>query len=212
VSVSPSNAGTRKDPKPTKVELSLESSDPSQTADELKIFIAKNIKVSARGLRKCDGDELDDEGKSACPTASRLGKGTARARSGVNTSAPANLTFNVTAFLTGSREISFYLEQQGGSIRVRAPGKIVRASGDYRYALDVQIPQLAREFPPGTYNGLVGLDVELYKKRGDNSLFSSTGCPSSRSLPFRMDIGYQPNPGPPKAETVTATTGADCRR
>jgi hypothetical protein len=211
VTVSPSNAGTRTKPKPEKITLEVENGDSSQTADELKIYVGKRLKFSTTGLRKCDGEELDAQGKDACPSASRVGKGTARAKAGVNTAAPADLTFNVTAFLTGSKEISFYLEQQGGNIRVRAPGKLKRASGDYRTLLDVQIPQLAREFPTGTFNGLVGLETTLYKKVGRRSLITSTGC-SNREHPFKLEIGFMPNPNPPKAEKVTALGTANCTK
>ena len=210
--VSPTNAGTKKKPKAEKIELDVVNGDSTQTADQLTIFISKHLKLSTTGLRKCDGEELDQEGKSACPAASRVGKGEARAVAGVNTDHPADLTFNVTAFITGSKEISFYLEQQSGNIRVRAPGKIKSASGDYKSKLDIQIPQLAREFPPGTFNGLAGLEATLYKKRGDRSLITSTGCPSDGEHPFKLEIGFQPNPGPPKAEKVTATAGAPCKK
>ena len=212
VSISPSKVGTKKKPKPEKITLEVKNEDSSQTADGLEVFVAKNIKASTKGLKKCSAARLEAEGKSACPRASRVGTGTADAVAGVNTGAPAALRFNVTAFVIGNQKIGFYLEQQGGEIRVLAKGTFKRASGLYGSVLDVEIPQLAREFPQGTYNGLVGLKTTLYKKVGKNSLLRSNGCPSTRNMPFKVVIHFQNNPNPPKAAEVEATGTANCRR
>jgi methionine-rich copper-binding protein CopC len=212
VSISPSKVGTKKKPKPEKITLEVKNEDSSQTADGLEVFIAKNLKVSTKGLKKCSAARLEAEGKSACPAASKVGSGTADAIAGVNTGAPAALKFNVTAFIIGNNKVGFYLEQQGGEIRVMATGTFKRASGQYGSVLDVDIPQLAREFPPGTFNGLVGLKTTLYKKIGKNALLKSNGCPSTRQLPFKVVIHFMNNPNPPKAEEVEATGTANCRR
>ena len=211
VSVSPSNVGTKDKPKAEKISLELESSDPSQTADELTIYISKGPQAQHPRPRTCDGDDLDDEGKTACPSASRVGKGTARAKAGVNTAAPADLTFNVTAFLDGQEGVSFYLEQHGGNIRVRAPGKIKQASGDYRSKLDVQIPQRAREFPTGTFNGLVGLETSWARRRASTAS-SPPGLPERprARVPARPRLRAEPDPA--EAEKVTATAGANCTK
>ena len=212
VSVSPSKVGTKRKPKPTKISLSIKNQDSSQTADGLKIYQSKFIKVSTKGLKKCSAAKLEANGTSACSDASRVGRGTADAIAGVNTASPARLRFNVTAFIIGDQQIGFYLEQQGGNIRVLAKGKYKKASGDYGSLLDVSIPQLAREFPPGTFNGLVGLETTLYKKLGSRSLYTTVGCSSARTLPFKAVIHFQNNPNPPKAASVTAVGTADCRK
>jgi hypothetical protein len=212
VTVSPTKAGKTKTPKPQKLTLEVKNEDSSQTADRLQIYVAKHIKTSTRGLKSCSAAKLEAQGKSACPAASKVGGGTADAIAGVNTAAPASLKFNVTAFIIGKQKLGFYLEQQGGEIRVLAKGTFKKASGQYGSMLDVDIPQLAREFPPGTFNGLVGLKTTLYKKIGRKSLLTSTGCPSTRSLPFKVVIRFMNNPNPPKAQTVQATGGADCKK
>jgi hypothetical protein len=212
ISVSPSKVGTKKKPKPAKISLEIDNADSSQTADGLRIFHAKQIAVSTTGLKKCSAAKLEEQGKSACPAASRLGRGTADAVAGVNTPAPAELKFNVTAFLLGTNKLGFYLEQQGGEIRVLAKGTFKKASGQYGRVLDVDIPQLAREFPDGVYNGLDRLETTLYKKIGRNSLYKTTGCTSARTLPFKAEISFQSNPGPPKASEVEALAAADCRK
>jgi len=212
VSISPKNAGTSKKPKPAKLNLKLVNEDSSQTADSIEVFVAKNFKASTTGLKKCSAAKLEANGTDACPAASRIGRGTADAIAGVNTASPTSLKFNITAFVIGTNQLGFYLEQQGGEIRVLSKGKFKRASGRYGQVLDIDIPQLAREFPPGVYNGLVGLETSLYKKIGNRSLFKTTGCPSNRTLPFKLTIGFQNNPNPPKVEEVEALGGADCTK
>jgi hypothetical protein len=212
VTISPSKVGTKSKPKPTKVSLVLENGDSSQTADGIEVFMAKQIKVSTKGLKKCSAAKLEAEGKSGCPAASRVGNGTADAIAGVNTSAPAPLKFNVTAFVIGNNRLGFYLEQQDGDINVLSKGRFKKASGRYGSVLDIDIPGLAREFPPGTFNGLDRLETDLYKKAGKNALFKSTACTSTRELPFKLTIHFMPNPNPPKSEKVEATDGANCRK
>lgn len=212
VSVAPTKVGTKKKAKAEKLTLEVKNQDSTQTADRLQIFVAKHIKASTRGLKSCSAAKLEAQGKSACPSASKVGSGTADAIAGVNTGAPAALKFNVTAFIIGKQKIGFYLEQQGGEIRVLSKGTFKKASGQYGSVLDVDIPQLAREFPPGTFNGLVGLKTSMYKKVGNKSLLTSVGCPSSRKLPFKVVIHFMNNPNPPKAETVEATGGATCKK
>lgn len=212
ITLSPKKAGTKKKPKPVKVTLKLENEDSTQTADSIKVFMGKNIKSSTKGLKKCSATKLEAEGKGACPAASKIGTGSADAIAGVNTGAPASLKFNITAFVIGNQQLGFYLEQQGGDIKVLSKGRLKKASGQYGGVLDIEIPQLAREFPQGTFNGLVGLETSLYKKKGKNSLFKINGCPSNRQVPFKLTIGFMPNPNPPKAEEVSALDGADCRK
>ena len=212
VTLSPKKAGKKKKPKPVKVNLTLVNEDSSQTADSIEVFMGRHIKASTKGLKKCDPDELEAQGTTACSAASKIGTGTADAIAGVNTSSPAELKFNITAFVIGNQQLGFYLEQQGGAIKVLSKGRLKKARGQYGTNLDLEIPQLAREFPTGTYNGLKGLETSLYKKRGKNALFKTVGCPSNRQVPFKLTIGFMPNPNPPKAEEVSAVDGADCRK
>ena len=213
VSVSPEKVGTKKKPKPTKVNLEIVNSDSTQTADGLTIFQPKQIKVSTDGIKKCKLSNLEAApDPSSCPAKSKVGSGHADAVAGVNGTSPSSLTFNVTAFVIGDKKIAFLLQQQGGQINTVATGTYKRAGSGYGTKLVVDIPQIAREFPPGTFNGLKGLETSLYKKVGKHSLYKSTGCPSTRTLQFKAVIHFMANPNPPKAEEVTATGGADCHK
>jgi hypothetical protein len=217
VTVSPSKVGTKKKPKPAKVKLSVVNSDSSQTADGLKIYHPKQLTISGKGLKKCSRAKLEAElSPSVCPRASRLGTGgTADAIAGVNGGSPTSLKFNVTPFLIANKKIAFLIEQQGGNINALAIGTFKKASGLYGSVLEVSIPKIARQVgepPNASYNGLKSLETTLYKKVGKKSLYKTTGCPSNRSLPFKTVIEFQANPNPPKAETVEATAGANCRK
>jgi len=213
VSVSPSDVSTAKKPKPTKLTREVRNGDSSQTANRIRIYLPKQLKVSAKGLKACSQTKLEQNlDPAVCPSASKLGTGTAQAIAGVNTSNPSPLGFNLSAYLLSAKKIGFLIKQQGGEIATLSVGTLKSASGPYRQMLDVNIPQLAREYPPGSFNGLVGLKTTLYKKVGSRSLLTSTGCTSQRTLPFKTIISFQANPNPPKAATVEALGTADCRK
>jgi hypothetical protein len=200
----------KKKVKATSLGLELKNEDSSQTADAIQVYIAKQIVPSTTGLKVCKQAVLESSAGEDCPAGSRVGGGTADAIAGVNTGAPANLTFDIDAFVIGKQKLGFYLQQQGGDIRVLSVGTIKKASGKYGSVLDIDIPQLAREFPPGTYNGLVGLNTNLYKKAGKNALFKRTSCPKNKTLPFNLVIHFQNNPNPPKATEVEASDSVSC--
>ena len=214
-SVSPSKAGTKKKPKATKVTVEIDNADATQTADQLKIYLPKQLRASGKGIAKCSLTTLEALDPAKCSKASRLGAGTADAVAGVNTAAPNTLKFVVDAFMHTNKKIGFMIRQDIENyegINVVAIGTLKNASGKYGTVLDVPLPDRAREYPDGNFNGLDRLKVSLYKKKGKNALFKLNGCPSNRTVPFKLTIGFMPNPNPPKAETVTALAGADCRK
>jgi len=200
----------KKKVKAVTVGLDLKNEDSSQTADGIKVFMAKQIVPSTKGLKKCSQQVLEDSAGTDCPKGSRVGGGSADAIAGVNTGAPADLTFKIDAYVIGNNKLGFYLQQEGGDIRVLSIGTFKNASGKYGKVLDISIPQLAREFPAGTFNGLVGLKTDLYKKAGKNALFKRTKCPKSGKLPFNLTIHFMNNPNPPKAQQVSASDDAPC--
>jgi hypothetical protein len=211
---SPSKAGTKKKPRPTKLTLKVVNEDDSQTASRMVISLPKNMKISTKGIGKCNPSKLANQGPSACPKSSRVGTGgTAHARVNVNdpNTAGKYSTFDVTAFVTGSNRIDFFLSLQGLELEVVAKGTLKSASGRYGKKLDVILPKEAQNYL-GAYNGFKDLDVSLYKKIRKNSLFRLDGCPSNRQLPFKVDITYVSNPAPPKAALVSADGAANCTK
>ena len=213
VKVAPTKAGTKKKPKDATMTLKVVNSDFTQTASRLEIWIAKTIKIDHRAAKKCSVAKLSAGGPGDCPKASRIGKGTADARAGVNTSAnPPVLPFRVTAFATGSKSIAFYLEQTNGSIVTVAPAKLRKASGKYGTKLDVSIPEVpAQQYPAGNYNGLERLQTTIGTTKKGKSVVKSIGC-TGKKHPAKVAITFVPNPAPPKAAKVEATASAKCSK
>ncbi len=235
VSVTPKNAGTKKKPKRSTINLSVRNSDSSQTASRIEIWLPKAVKIKTKGLKKCDVGELGLRGPSACKGA-EAGEGEALARAGVSRNGqynanPGQLPFIVTPFVADPKtgdsfsrgaDIVFYLQQAdklpseggkpAGNINGVAVGRLTGASGKYGSKLTVNIPEEpAQQYPAGQYNGLEQLDATLFKRKGKRSLVTTTGC-KSKKHPFKTAITFVPNPAPAKATKVETTAAASCRK
>jgi hypothetical protein len=217
VNLLPPKSGTKNKPRSTKIHFVTTNKDVSQTADRIKIWIPKTLTISNKGFPKCSTATLEDpaKGPDACPKGSEVGGGTALARAGVNVNPtnPPQLPFDVRAFVTGKKSLVFHIRstQPGIEIVALTPAKLKSASGKYGQLLDVTIPYEPAQFYLGQYNGLEELDVTLGAKRGKNMLIASTGCKKGKA-PFKTEIGFAPNPNPPKAETLSDTANAKCRK
>jgi hypothetical protein len=216
VNLKPPKAGTKKKPRSTKIHFVTTNKDVSQTADGIKIWIPKTLKLSNKGFPRCEEDVLADpqQGPDACPKGSEVGGGSALARAGVNVDpTPPQLPFDVRAFVTGPKDLVFHIRstQPGIEIVALTPAKIRKASGKYGSMLDVTIPFEPAQFYIGQYNGLEELNVTLGAKRGKNILIASTGC-KNRKAPFKTEISFAENPGPPKAEKLSDTANATCKK
>ena len=200
VSIKPKKAGTKKKPKNSSIELNIENADPKRTLDKLTITAPKTFKLSAKGLTKCDAQALEAQGPDACPKASKVGGGEARALSGVNTATPTPLTFEVTAFVTGSNKLGFYLAGQEVPINLVSPGTIKGRK------LTIQVPAAAQQLPPGNYNGLVSIHTTLKGKKGKHYLASTIGC-KKKKHPFSTVLTFGDNPvSDPGSVTVKASS------
>ena len=69
-------------------------------------------------------------------------------------------------------------------------------------------PQLQQPVP-GTYSALNDLATTISKKKGKNSLISSTGCKSKKHT-IGVSISYVPNPTPPAATSASKPADAKC--
>ena len=201
----------KKKRKSVTITLDVQNADSTQTANRIQVYLAKQLAVSGKGIKTCPDVEttLDPSG---CDAKSKLGEGTAEAIAGVNGAAPAPLTFDVVAYQLSAKKIGFLIQQRGGSIQAMAVGTLKKASGKYGTQLDINIPQIAREFPTGSFNGLKSIHTTIGRKQGKNALFKLKGCPGSKKLPFRTVISFQNNPNPPKAATLTADSTAKCTK
>lgn len=233
VKVSPKDAGTKARPKASAISLEIKNSDTSRTASVIDISIAKNVKLSLKGIKKCDLARLSQQGTSGCSKSSIIGSGTADARAGVSRSGvyepnPGLLPFKVTPYAANASKVAsnpelrgaqlaFYLEQRAvvngkpgavlaSGIKAIARGVIKRASGKYGSKLVITIPEVpAQQYPAGAYNGLEKLKAVLKKGK----MVTTVGC-KARKHPFKSVITFVPNPDPAKAGKETTNDNAPC--
>lgn len=204
ISVSPKNAGTKKKPKNSELDLNIENFNTSRTLSEIVVTTPKTLKLSTKGLTSCSESTLSSQGLAGCKRSARVGKGTARALVGVNTGNPKPLTFKVTAVVTGSKGLGFFLEAQELPINVLAPGRI---SGR---KLSIEVPQAAQQPAPGTYAGLVEIDTTLKAKKGKRKLLSSVGCKGGEHE-LKAVLTFVDN-GVTEAGEVPLSASAPCKK
>jgi hypothetical protein len=201
VSITPKKAGTKKKPKNSTIKLSIENPETNRTMTKLTITTAKTFKFSAKGLTRCKESTLEASGPSACPKASRVGKGTARAALGVTSPTPTPLTFDVTPVVLGPKEIAFYLAAREVPVNVMAPGHI---SGR---KLTIEVPAAAQQPVPGTFAGLISLETTLKAKKKKNYLAATNGC-KARKHPFSAVLTFRDNGATPAGTRSTSTSAA----
>jgi hypothetical protein len=204
VSIKPKKAGTKKKPKNSSIELTIENANAQRTLNKLTITAPKTFVLSAKGLPKCDEQALENQGPSACPKASKVGGGEANAMAAVNSASPTPLTFTVTAFVLGPKKLGFYLAGHEAPINVLSPGTIKGRK------LIIQVPQAAQQLPPGTYNGLVSIHTTLKAKKGKHYLASTIGCKNKKHK-FSTALEFVDNTVT-TAKTLTTTASSKCTK
>jgi hypothetical protein len=172
VKVTPKKAGTKAKPKNSKIDLNIVNGDSKRTLGQLTVTSPKTFRLSAKGLTKCNEDALNQNGLSACPKKSLVGKGIAKALVGVNstTTPPTPLTFDVTAVVLGPKKLGFYLAARELPVNVLSPGVLKGRK------LIIQVPDAAQQPAPGVWAGLVSLHTTLGAKQGKHMLASTVGC------------------------------------
>lgn len=217
LTITPSKAGTKSKPKAITLKLSVKNNVPATTAKQIDILLPRNVRISGKGLAKCDKAKLGNEGVSACPSGSKAGGGFANALVAPTSPTPAPLKFKVTSFNGGS-SILFHLQQVNPQTNAVIPsgvtrvleGKVGRASGSaYYQRLRIAITADLQQPSPGVYSALQDLETTLKLKKGDNSLLTSIGCKSKKHQ-LGVVIGYAPNPNPPPVQSSTGSDTAKC--
>lgn len=202
VKVSPTKAGTKKKPKNTKLSLEVKNSEESKaTASRITVTLPSTLKLNTRGLPTCRASENDLIANVNVCRSSIAGKGKAHAL--VNPFAPnrTELEFKITA-LVGSKQLLFVLDSDIADAVLY--GKIKGRK------MTINIPDFLQQPAPGTYSALLDLSVNLSKKKGKRSLFTSTGC-KSKAHKIGVKVDFVPNPNPPAASSASATGEARCR-
>jgi hypothetical protein len=200
---SPTKTGTKKKPKNVKLGFDLKVDKPGTTVEVIELLLPKGTKMSGKGFKKCNADDLVATGISACPRGSKAGpKGSANAAVGP---AGAPLNLDVYPFVEDSNTLLFYLSQIGGGVQTVVKGEIT--SGGRKMA--ITIPAELRK-PGGLDATLTSID-QTFSGKGSKKksyIVSSTKCPKGGwefggRLIFATDrVDGLPAPAPESRESV----------
>ena len=204
VKVSPKQAGTKKKPKNSSIVLDIQNNESKRTLGKLVITSPKTFRLSTVGLTKCKASVLEEQGPSACPKKSKVGKGTASALAAVNGPNPTPLTFDVTAVVTGKRNIGFHLHAHEAPLDVLSPGVIKGRK------LTITVPDAAQHLGP-VWNGLKSIHTTLKAKQGKHMLAATTGCVKKKQN-FSTQLTFVNNTLPDTAGTVTVKASSKCSK
>jgi hypothetical protein len=209
-SVKPTNAGTIRKPANTSLNINLKLNKPLTTVEFIDLTLPKGLKMSGKGLKKCNVDVLAAQGPSACAGAKAGPKGTASAVQQATGGPAVPLEFDVSPFVKDADELVFYVAtKEGTGVFVQSPitGKISLAGRKLR----IQIPEALRQ-PGGTDASLTGLAQTFKASKGKNHLVSSVGCKGGKhaitgKLTFANRIDGAVVPAP-----VTTKANAKCSK
>jgi hypothetical protein len=204
VKVAPKKAGTKNKPKNSSIVLDIQNNEPKRTLGKLEITSPKTFKLSTKGLTKCSASVLENQGPSACPRKSIVGRGTAAALAAVNGPNPTPLTFDVTAVVTGKKNIGFHLHAHEAPLDVLSPGVIKGRK------LTITVPDAAQHLGP-VWNGLKSIHTTLKAKKGKHMLASTTGCVKKKHT-FSTKLTFVDNTVPGTAGTVTVKASSKCSK
>jgi hypothetical protein len=204
VKIGPKKAGTKNKPKNSSIVLDIQNNQSDRTLGKLEITSPKTFRLDATGLTKCKPAVLETQGPSACPKASKVGKGTASALAGVNGPSPKPLTFDVTAIVTGAKNIVFFLHAHEAPIDVLSPGKIKGRK------LTITVPDAAQHLGP-VWNGLKSIHTTLKAKKGKHFLAATTGCVKKKHK-FSTKLTFVDNTIPGTAGTATVKASSACSK
>jgi hypothetical protein len=218
-SVSPSKGGTKKKPKKGEVKLAFTVNKESRvSADQIVFLTPANVKLSGKGFRYCPQSFIAQNGVAKCPKGSQIGTGTASAVLGPR---QAPLEFTTTVFWGSVNEITVYLEQKGGNLKVPLTGPVTAASAPYGQKVTIDIPPQVVQPAPGVFSQITGVDVSLggqakkkVKKKTKKFFTSSvTGCPKDRTHDFQVRLRFVSNGmSDPNVKEAQASSTQNCKK
>jgi hypothetical protein len=205
VTATPKDAGTKNKPKNTKVGFDLKVDKPGTTVEVIEMLLPKGTKISGKGFKSCDAEDLLSTGATGCSSGSKAGpKGTANAKVGP---AGAPLNLDVYPFVEDANTLLFYLAQQGGGVQTVVKGEITNSGRK----MAITIPGELRK-PGGLDATLVAINQTFSGKRKGKYIVSSTACPKGKwkfggNLVFATDrIDGAPAPTDETRESVVKCT------
>jgi hypothetical protein len=212
--VTPTKVGTKKKPKNSKIRLTATNSAESRTtATRITFLLPRGVRLNGKGFAFCPATEVQAEGVQGCPSASRVGSGTATALYGPRLT-PVN--FTVTLFTASAKELTVYLEATGLPIKRAIRGLITPAGSPYGSKITIDLPEdLQQPVRPGPFVYLTGVDVTVGKtrtvKRKRYNLVSTVSCPRDRKHRYEVRIDYGANPSEPVVKQGQAGATSACR-
>ena len=212
-SVTPTNAGTKKKPKASKIRLALTVPKEARlTADQLVFHLPQHVRVSGKGFKFCPSTTLDNtKNPNKCPKGSKVGQGTASAAFGPKLT-PIN--FNVTIFAGSRNELGIWLQATNQPLAKALRGIVSKSGSPYNQKLTIDIPpELQRQL--GAYVYLTGLNATVGKSNGKRgkkrkNLITTVGCPADRLHRFEARVRFVANPSPPPMGEAVKTDTSAC--
>jgi hypothetical protein len=202
----PTKVGTKKKPKNTALNINMTLNRPGTTVEFIDLTLPKGLKISGKGLGRCDPEDLEFEGPPACAKAKAGPVGTASAVVGPE-SAP--LQFTVAPFVQDANTLVFFVESTVG-LDVESPltGEITNGGRKLR----ISIPFALRQPVTGLDASLTGLNQTFQAKKGKRRLITSTGCKGGKHR-FTGTLTFTSRfDGAPVPPATTAATTATCRK
>jgi len=201
--LAPAKAGTKQKPRASRLTFAMAVNLPTTTVEQIKLAWPATMKMSAKGFKRCNFDDLVATGPTACPRGSSAGpRGSAAAAVGP---ARAPLNFQVFPFVGGANTLFFYLNQTGGGVQSVVRGVI---SGR---VLTITIPEELRK-PGGLDATLTSISQQFSARAGKNALVTTSGCTGGKhtltgTLVFSPRIDAAPVPAP-----LSTTVAVPCRK
>jgi hypothetical protein len=202
-SVSPSDAGTKRKPKNTKIGFKETVNKPGTTVGKIDLALPKTLKMAGKGLGNCTADKLSFEGAEACADDKAGPEGVATAALPDGTP----LTFKVQPYVQDSNSLVLRIF---GALAIDTPisGEITNQGRK----LTITIPAILRQ-PGGAFDAtLTSIDQSFTAKKGKKFLVSSIGCKNHKhnfagTLTFSERLDGTPVPPP-----LTEKASAKCKK
>ena len=214
-SITPTNAGTKKKPKASKVRLSLTVPKEARlTADQITFHLPQHARVSAKGFKYCPSTTLDTtKNPNKCPKGSKVGSGTATAAFGPKMQ-PIN--FNITIFAGSRNELGIWLQATNLPLAKALRGIVSKSGSPYNQKITIDIPRELQQ-QLGAYVYLTGLNATVgasngKKGRKRKNLITTVGCPADKLHRFEARVRFVDNPNPPPMGEAVKTDTSACTK
>jgi hypothetical protein len=187
---------------------SIVSGESPWAATRAVVHFDRNLVFSPRGFATCSIGQIrrDD---SQCPSASKIGSGTAQATMFSGRKRTANVTPTITAYNGSSSashmKIYLLVVERRFNVRDVMVGTMRADSGRYGRKLDVTIPKKLQDGGlPNFKISITTFRTSVGGTRGGHSYVSLKGC--SGKLRFKGDVSFT------DGSTKSGTSTTSCRR